>query len=168
MTLLHPLRAVPARPLARAALALAVAAVAGLPAGPARAQFTMVPSSAHQAPPAPSGAADETAYRKDAARHVYAAYPTRIHKGKLPPMMYAVMITDTEIDAAGQVVTVKVARPPAAATEVTPWVTALIRRASPFPAPARVGAGGTVVYREIWLVDRTGTFQVDSLTEGQL
>jgi hypothetical protein len=81
-------------------------------------------------------------------------------------MMYAVMITDTEIDADGTVRSVTVARPPAAAKEVTPWVMALIRGASPFPAPRQFGEAG-VVWREIWLVDKSGRFQVDSLTEGQ-
>jgi periplasmic protein TonB len=137
-------------------------------AAPALAQFSMVPSSAHSTQPPASAAADEAAYRKEAARHVYAAFPLRIHKGKLPPMMYAVMITDTEIDGGGNVVGVKVARPPAAATEVSPWIVQLIKRASPFPAPAAFANGGTVTYREIWLVDRTGMFQVDTLTEGQL
>ena len=102
----------------------------------------------------------------EAARHLYAAFPSRIHKGKMPPMMYAVMITEAEVDAAGQVVNVKVVRPPAAAKEVTPWVVSLIRRAAPYPAPVRM-AGGQAVWREIWLVDKTGTFQVDALTEGQ-
>lgn len=137
---------------------------------PAHAQFTVVPASSFSGPPPASQAADEREYRKDAARHVYAAFPMRIHKGKMPPLMYAVMITDTEIDAVGNVVNVRVARPPAAATEVAPWVVSLIRRASPFPAPLKVGerAGdGTVTYREIWLVDRSGSFQVDTLTEGQ-
>jgi len=41
----------------------------------------------------------------------------------------------------------------------------LIRRASPLPPPARMGR---VKYLEIWLVDKSGQFQVDSLTEGQL
>ena len=102
----------------------------------------------------------------DASRHLYATFPTRVHKGTLPPMMYAVMITEAEVDAAGQVLNVKVVRPPAAAKEVTPWVVSLIRRASPFPAPVKM-AGGVAVWREIWLVDKTGTFQVDALTEGQ-
>lgn len=138
-----------------------------LVAGAAQAQFSMAPPVELGAPPTASAAADERAYRHEAARHVYAAYRSRIHRGKLPPLMYAVMITDTEIDATGKVLNVRVARPPAAASEVTPWVTALIRRASPFPAPARLHAG-RVTYREIWLVDRSGQFQVDSLTEGQL
>jgi len=152
-------------PALRAGLAgLLLAGAAGL----AGAQFSMVPSSALSGPPEPSSASDDVAYRQEAARHVYAAYPLRIHKGKLPPMMYAVMITDTEIDPAGQVVNVKVVRPPAAATEVTPFVLALIRRASPFPAPSKFANGTNVVYREIWLVDKSGKFQVDTLSEGQL
>ena len=150
-----------------AARAGLVAALLASLAGPAQAQFSQVPSSTLSGAPEPAAAADEAGYRKEAARHIYGAYPTRVHKGKLPPMMYAVMITDTEIDANGQVVNVSVARPPAAAKEVTPWVLALIRRASPFPAPARFANGGNVNYREIWLVDKTGLFQVDTLTEGQ-
>ena len=86
----------------------------------------------------PSAAAADRDYRVDAARHVYASFPSRIHKGKLPPLMYAVMITDTEIDASGQVVNVSVARPPAAAKEVAPWVVSLIRNAAPFPAPTKL------------------------------
>ena len=143
-----------------AAVALLVAA------GSAHAQFAMVPAPALPSPPEPSAATDERAYRADAARHLYRAYASRVFRGKLPPMMYAVMITDTELDADGTVRSVTVARPPAAAKEVTPWVMALIRGASPFPAPRQLGEGGTV-WREIWLVDKSGRFQVDALTEGQ-
>ena len=42
----------------------------------------------------------------------------------------------------------------------------MIKRAGPFPAPAKVTAG-TVRYFDIWLVDRSGLFQIDTLTEGQ-
>ena len=135
-------------------------------AAAAQAQFAQVPVPAVAQAPASSEAEDVRAYRLDAARHVYAAFPSRIHKGKMPPMMYAVMITEADVDAEGQVVNVRVVRPPAAAKEVTPWVVSLIRRAAPYPAPMRM-AGGTAVWREIWLVDKTGTFQVDALTEGQ-
>ena len=146
---------------------LALAATVLWGAAPlAWAQFASVPTSAVQGGPKPSAAAADRDYRVDAARHVYASFPSRIHKGKLPPLIYAVMITDTEIDAQGNVVDVQVVRPPASATEVTPRVVSLIRRASPFPAPAKFPEG-KVIYREIWLVDKTGRFQVDTLTEGQ-
>ncbi|MEI6027730.1 MAG: hypothetical protein WCT47_13685 [Betaproteobacteria bacterium] len=144
---------------------LCAAVLAGVAAG-ATAQFSQVPAPLLPAAPVSSEAEDVAAYRVEAARHLYAAFPTRVHKGKLPPMMYAVMITEAQVDASGQVVNVKVIRPPAAANEVSPWVVSLIRRAAPFPAPVRM-ADGQAVWREIWLVDKTGTFQVDALTEGQ-
>lgn len=143
----------------------AAVVLSGMAAG-ASAQFAQVPAPVLPATPVSSEAEDAAAYRIEAAKHIYAAYRARVHKGKLPPMMYAVMITETEVDAAGQVVQVKVIRPPAAAQEVTPWVLSLIRRAAPYPAPVKM-AGGSASWREIWLVDKTGTFQVDSLTEGQ-
>jgi hypothetical protein len=131
----------------------------------ARAQFAMVPVPLLPEVPRPSEAEIEREYRIDAARHVYNAYPMRIYHGKMPPLMYAVMLTDTEIDPSGTVVKVTVTREPAAAKEVSPWVVSLIRRAGPFPPPVRFNKN--VIYKEIWLVDRSGQFQVDTLTEGQ-
>lgn len=57
-----------------------------------------------------------------------------------------------------------VTREPAAAKEVGPWAVSLIHAASPFPKPA---AAGRTRFREIWLVDKSGAFQLDALTEGQ-
>ena len=54
---------------------------------------------------------------------------------------------------------------PSHAPEVTARVRDLIRKASPLPAPARLG---TVRYTDTWLVDKSGKFQLDTLTEGQL
>ena len=144
------------------------ALITGLLCTPAAfAQFSMVPAPLVKDTPRASAAEAEKDYRIDAARHVYAAYPMRVYRGKLPPMLYSVMAVETEIDGTGAVVNVNVVRKPAA-DEVAPWVVAMIKRASPFPAPARVAAGsGTVKYFEIWLVDKSGLFQIDSLTEGQ-
>jgi protein TonB len=130
----------------------------------AHAQFSMVPSPLLPAPPRASDTVVEKEYKIDAARHVYSAYPARIYRGKLPPLLYGIMMVETEVDAAGEVLNVSVIRKPAAA-EVAPWVIAMIRRASPFPAPAKMGRG--VKFTEIWLVDKSGMFQVDTLTEGQ-
>lgn len=138
----------------------------GLALGPAAwAQFSMVPAPQVKAPPRPSPAEIETEYRIDAARHVYAAYPSRIYRGVLPPLLYGIMMIETELDAAGQVVNVHVVRKPAA-DEVAPWVLAMLRRAAPYPAPAAM-PGGTVRFTETWFVDRSGLFQLFSLTEGQ-
>jgi hypothetical protein len=140
-----------------AAVLLAASAVA-------QAQFSMVPAPVLPGPPRESAAEIEKEYRIDGARHIYAAYPMRIMRGKLPPLMYAMMITETEIDATGNIVNVVVVREPAAAKEVTPWVVAMIRRAGPFPAPVKMGG---VKYFEVWAVDKSGLFQLDTLSEGQ-
>ncbi len=143
-----------------AALVTAVGAAQG-----ALAQFSMVPAPLLPGPPRESAAEIEKEYRIDAARHIYAAYPMRVYRGKVPPLIYSVMVVETEIDLAGQVLAVYVVRKPAA-DEVAPWVVAMIRRAAPFPPPVRM-PGGSVRYLDIWLVDKSGLFQVDTLTEGQ-
>jgi periplasmic protein TonB len=131
--------------------------------GAAQAQFQTAPAAEGRMEQA-SSAADERGYKKDGARHLYAAYGNHIWKGKLKPNLYGVAIVKTQIDANGAVKDVQIVRPPAA-PEVGPWVTEMIRRASPFPAPGKLG---DVTYTEIWLVDKSGRFQLDSLTEGQL
>jgi protein TonB len=141
--------------------ALALAGVSAAPA--AYAQFAAAPAAQAGAAPHASSAADDKAYRKDGARHIYNAYAKHIHKGKMPPLLYGIAITETEIDARGEVRQVRIVRQPAAA-EVAPWVVDMIKQAGPFPAPARMG---TVRYTDIWLVDKSGRFQLDTLTEGQ-
>jgi len=104
----------------------------------------------------------ESNYREVGANHLYRSYPQRIKVGKLPPLLYAVAIVETEIDENGNVIDAVVTREPAAAKEVGPWIVSMIRAASPFPKP-----GQPTRYRDIWLVDRSYTFQLDTLTEGQ-
>lgn len=142
---------------------LTVATAFLLAAGAAQAQFSMVPAPQADAAPAASQAESAQDYKKEFARHVYRAYPARIYKGKLPPLLYGVMMTETQIDAQGAVIDVTVRRPPAA-KEVGPWIVQLIKRAGPYPAPAKMGV---TTVSEIWLVDKSGLFQVDTLTEGQ-
>jgi protein TonB len=152
-------------PLIPSACRFALLAALVLVGVSARAQFAVAPQPQMGAALLLSDAPNEKAYRIDAARHIYAAYPAQILKGKVPPLVYAILVTETEIDARGKVLHVRVVRPPAAAREVTPWVVSMIHRASPLPAPARIGR---VKFLEVWLVDKSGQFQVHSLTEGQL
>jgi protein TonB len=112
-----------------------------------------------------SSAETAKAYRMDAARHIYATYPQKIYKGKLPPLMHAVVVTEVELDARGQVRDIHMIRVPSHAPDVTVAVRNMIRGASPMPAPARMGGAR---FTEIWLVDKSGRFQLDALTEGQL
>ena len=132
----------------------------------AQAQFARSPQPLKTAVLQPSEALNAQAYRLDAARHIYGTYPSHILKGRVPALVYAIVVTETELDARGRVLQVRVVRQPAVAREVTPWVVSLIRRASPLPPPpARLGR---VKVLEVWLVDKSGLFQVHSLTEGQL
>ncbi len=143
------------------ALLLAGALLAPL----AQAQFAMVPAPLLPGPPRASDAEIETEYRIDAARHIYSAYPMRVYRGKLPPLLYSVMMVETEIDASGQVLDIAVIRKPAV-DAVAPWVMAMMKRAGPFPAPARI-TGTSVKFKEVWFVDKSGLFQLMTLTEGQ-
>jgi len=144
---------------------LAIGTTLLLAAQSAMAQFSMVPAPLVQGIPRASPAEIETEYRIDAARHVYTAYPMRVYRGRLPPLLYGIMMVETELDATGQVLNVHVVRKPAA-DEVAPWVMAMVRRAAPYPAPAAM-PGNTVRFTETWFVDKSGLFQLFSLTEGQ-
>jgi periplasmic protein TonB len=159
-------------------MSVAVAAVAWLagcsspmppasppPARPSAGGAAAPPSAALPAPSRTSNATSEKAYRVDAARVIYAAYADSIFKGKLPPLLYAIAVVETEIDARGNVRAVRMLRAPSHAPEVTARVRDLIQKASPLPAPVRLG---TVRYVDTWLVDKSGKFQLDTLTEGQL
>ena len=78
--------------------------------------------------------------------------------------MHAVVVTETELDAAGNVRSVQMVRVPSHAPEVVVKVRQMIMAASPLPAPQRLGG---MRYTDIWLVDKSGRFQLDTLTEGQ-
>ncbi|VTU23677.1 hypothetical protein [Variovorax sp. PBL-E5] len=104
------------------------------------------------------------AYRKIGARHIYKTYPKRIYKGRIPPLVYAVVVTETDIDSTGHVTGVHFSRTPSHAPEVSGKIAELIREASPLPNPGKLGAH---TYVDTWLWDKSGQFQLDSITEGQ-
>ncbi|OYV00411.1 MAG: hypothetical protein CFE45_09240 [Burkholderiales bacterium PBB5] len=147
---------------ARLTCRLGLAAAVLLVGTASRAQFATAPPAL---PPAllASQADSDQAYRRDGAKHLYASYPMRVYRGKLPPMLYGVAVVETDIDGEGNITDVRIRRPPAA-PEVGPWILQMIRKAGPFPPPARLGQ---VTYSEIWLVHKGGNFQLDTLTEGQ-
>jgi hypothetical protein len=155
-------------PLATAGLLAALlAACSSPPPAPAPA-----PAPAPQARPAPepapknvSQAATPREYRKDAASHIYAANGERIYKGKMPPLLYAVGVLQVEVDGRGNVRNVSWMRAPKHAPEVMAEIERTVRAAAPYPAPMRMG---NVVYTDTWLWHKSGHFQLDTLTEGQL
>ncbi|GAB2593230.1 hypothetical protein GCM10027034_27580 [Ramlibacter solisilvae] len=156
-------------PLAVAgAIAALLAACSSPPPAPAPA-----PAPVPQARPAPvepapkhlSQAATPREYRKDAASHLYAANSDRIYKGKMPPLLYAVGVLQVEVDGRGNVKGISWMRAPKHAPEVIAEIERTVRAAAPYPAPAKMGQ---VVYTDTWLWHKSGRFQLDTLTEGQL
>ena len=111
-----------------------------------------------------SNAETAKAYRMDAARHIYAAYPTKIYKGKLPPLVHAIVVTEVAVDHAGKIQSINMIRVPTHAPDVTVAVRTMIEQ-TPLPAPVRMADGAK--FTEVWLVDKSGRFQLDALTEGQ-
>lgn len=111
-----------------------------------------------------SSATTPLAYRKDAATHLYDRNGQRILKGKLPANLYAVGVLQVEVGPRGEVMATKWLRAPKHAPEVVREIERIVRAAAPFPAPVRMGK---VTYTDTWLWDKSGNFQLDTLTEGQ-
>lgn len=115
--------------------------------------------------PRPSSAASPRDYRRDAARHIYDANKTRIYAGQLPPVLYAVGTLQVNLDAGGKVLSMHWMRAPKHAPEVVAEIERTVLAASPFPAASQLGP---VTWTDTWLWDKSGQFQLDTLTEGQL
>ena len=111
-----------------------------------------------------SGAISPRAYREDGASHLYGLNSERIYKGKLPPLLYAIGVLNVHIDRVGRVNSIDWMRAPKHAPEVIEEIERMVRQASPFPVPTRLGK---VVYTDTWLWHASGKFQLDTLTEGQ-
>lgn len=135
------------------------------PAPPPVQPAPQVPQASLPVPSKVSGASTPLAYRRDAASHLYSQNGPRIYSGKMPPLLYAVGVLQVEIDGRGNVTGLSWMRSPSHAPEVVAEIERAVRRASPFPAPARMGR---VTYTDTWLWDKSGRFQLDTLTEGQM
>ncbi|MDP1887407.1 hypothetical protein [Polaromonas sp.] len=135
--------------------------------GPSEANATpnVVGPVASQAGSARSSAAPNArAYRQSGASHLYGLHTDRIFKGRMPPLLYAIGVLNVEINQAGIVTRLDWMRAPRHAPEVIAEIERMIKAASPFPAPVRIGK---VVYTDTWLWHKSGKFQLDTLTEGQ-
>ena len=84
---------------------------------------------------------------------------------KLPPLLYAIGVVTFEVDMDGKVQSFDWMRKPKQAPEVIQEIERTIKAAEPFPAPIHLGR---VRYTETWLWHKSGKFQLDTLTEGQI
>lgn len=103
-------------------------------------------------------------YRKDAASHLYGLHSDDVYVGRMPPLLYAVGVLQTDIDKRGYVTGVRWMRAPSHAPEVMAEIERLARAAAPYPAPMKLGS---VTYTETWLWHKSGRWQLHTLTEGQ-
>ena len=125
------------------------------------------PPPAPVAAPAPakvSLAASPREYRQDAARHLYQLNGERVFKGQMPPLLQAVGVVQVHLDETGHVRGFEWMRAPRHVPAVMTEIERTVRAAAPFPAAVRLGR---VTYTETWLWDKSGRFQLDTLTEGQ-
>jgi periplasmic protein TonB len=125
---------------------------------------TSTPTGAGSASPSASKANSPRAYRTDAARHLYHLNAARIYQGQLPPMLYAVGTLEVNLGRKGEVRSFNWLRKPSHAPEVVREIERTVRAAAPFPVAQQLGY---VTYTDTWLWDRSGKFQLDTLTEGQ-
>jgi hypothetical protein len=102
-------------------------------------------------------------YRRAVASHIYSRNSERIFKGVMPPNLYAIGVLQVDIDRRGQVGRMQWLRAPSHAPEVVAEIERTVRKVAPYPAPPR-----TVTYTDTWLWHKSGRFQLDTLTEGQL
>ena len=151
-----------------AAMVPAPAVEAGIP--PVKPAAPHTPSNAASIPtPLPpltlvSAARSPREYRYDGAQHIYRHLPERIFAGKLPRLLFAVGVINIEIDSRGDVTAIQWARAPRNAPRVMDEIERLVRAAAPYPAPVHMGS---VTYTDTWLWDKSGRFQLDTLTQGQ-
>lgn len=127
-------------------------------------QWPDLPAPEVVAPKVTSSASNAKQYRNDAARHLYDQNGNRIFKGKMPPLLYAVGVLNVDIDKQGQVQKMHWMRAPHHAPEVMAEIERTVKAAAPYPAPQKMGY---VTYTDVWLWDKSGRFQLDTLTEGQ-
>lgn len=173
--------------LAVAAAASVAAWLAGCSTAPRPVTVTPPPQPApavtetETAPPAPpvasapapqppftgkvSLAGNEREYRRDGASHLYERYGDRVFRGKLPALLQAVGVMRVTIGTHGEVQRFEWMRAPDHVPHVKAEIERMVLAAAPYPAPQRLGS---VVYTDSWLWDKSGRFQLDTLTEGQL
>ena len=134
---------------------------------PAHQPAPKAPAAAPAPEPEPthvSKARSEREFRKDAARHIYEQNAHRIYTGRLPPLLKAVGVMDVVVDRRGHVLRVEWRRAPKHAPDVIKEIERTVMAASPYPAPIHLGQA---TYTDTWLWDKSGRFQLDTLTEGQ-
>lgn len=124
------------------------------------------PAATREAP-ATSHASRIDSYKTDFAQAVLAANPDRIFSGQLPPMLPAIVVVNISIDAEGNLAKAVVQR--SRDSEASQVALASLKRAAPFPRPARLLRSGARVleFSETFLFNSDYRFQLRTLAGPQ-
>jgi hypothetical protein len=83
----------------------------------------------------------------------------------MPPLLQAVGVLQVDIGPRGEVTEVRWMRAPDHVPAVMAEIERAVKDAAPYPAPIKMGR---VTYTDTWLWHKSGRFQLDTLSEGQL
>jgi protein TonB len=138
------------------------------PAAPAATATTNTTNAApSRAAAAASAAATLDAYKRDAAQHIHSSNADYIFEGAPPALLKSVVVLAIAVDAGGEVKSVSVQRSNGH-RDLEQRALQSVRRASPFPRPARtVMRGAAAGYYETWLFREDGRFQLRSVAMEQ-
>ncbi len=103
-------------------------------------------------------------YRVDAASHLYRTYREKLYHGKMPPLIHAIGVIEFTVNEDGTLDSINWIRAPRHAPEAMAAIERMVKDASPYPAPAKLGK---ISYMETWLWDKSARWQIDILSEGQ-
>jgi hypothetical protein len=98
------------------------------------------------------------------AKHIYAKNNEIIYRGKLPPLLQAVGVVELKIDSKGKISNINWLRKPLHAPVVVSKIEKIILSSEPYPI-ARGNLNDTYIDTFLW--DKSGTFQLRTLSEGQ-
>jgi len=149
-----------------AGISLFVIGCANAPKAPVAIVPALQVAITKEAPPTyVSQAPNPREYRRDAASHLYKKLNDRIYQGKMPPLLQAVGVLQVDIGPRGEVTEVRWMRAPDHVPAVMAEIERAVKDAAPYPAPIKMGR---VTYTDTWLWHKSGRFQLDTLSEGQL
>lgn len=137
----------------------AVASTIGHAASAVARPFTSSPSSK----PPPAGL---DAYKTQVAQHVVQHNPGHTYKGRLPPLLPAIVVLEITVDSDGRMTDVAVQR--SRNPDASEVALASMRRSTPLPPPHQLAqAGGKLKFSETFLFADRERYQLRSLAGPQ-
>ncbi len=105
-------------------------------------------------------------WRKEIALKIYLNNKDLIYPTKLPPLLYAVGVVETQIGINGEIQKINWMRVPKHSPEIIQMVEGILNKQAPFTIPSNLGAP-PYSYIDTWLWNKNYQFQLHTLTQGQ-